>query len=94
MEDYLAELNNHVKVKTIKRKFAAFSAFFSYLEYHEIIKESPLIKFKLKIRDNPTLPNTILICDVEKILRTVYNLPVSNDVGYRTKVRDIAKRGC
>ncbi len=90
MEDYLAELNKHVKVKTIKRKFAAFSAFFSYLEYHEIIKESPLAKFQLKIRDNPTLPNTILIGDVEKILRIVYNLPVSNDLGFRTKVRDIA----
>lgn len=92
MEDYLAHLNliQKLKVSTIKRKFNCFSSFFSYLEYFDIISESPLLKFRLKMRDNPTLPNTISVENVTKILETLYNTPANDNLEKRTKIRDIA----
>ena len=92
MEDYLAYLNlvEKVKVSTIKRKFNCFSSFFSYLEYFEIISENPLIKFRLKLRGNPSLPNTISVEGVARILEAVYNSTAEDALGKRTKIRDIA----
>lgn len=92
MEDYLAYLNliQKVKVSTIKRKFNCFSSFFSYLEYFELITENPLLKFRLKLRDNPSLPNTISVEGVTRILEAVYNSPAEDALGKRTRIRDIA----
>jgi len=92
MEDYVAYLNliQKVKVSTIKRKFNCFSSFFTYLEYFDIIAESPLVKFRLKMRDNPSLPNTISLEGVGRILEAVYHRPADDALGKRTKIRDIA----
>ncbi len=90
LEDYLSYLNQSLKVRTIRRKFAAIRSFFSYLEYYEILTENPMLKFRMKLRDYPSLPNTLSIDEVAKILHAVYHRPAEDDLGMRTKIRDIA----
>ena len=91
---YVQHLNSlNFKVKTIKRKIASVKAFFSYLEYEEIIEINPFYKIKLKIKEPLILPKTISINDIEKLFEHIY-LEKSNynenSYKYREIVRDIA----
>lgn len=53
---YIAHLQMNYKIKTVKRKIASAKAFCNYLEYENIIKETPFNKVRLKLHE----PNTIL----------------------------------
>ena len=68
-------------------------AFFSYLEYEEIIEINPFYKIKLKIKEPLILPKTISLNDIEKLFEHIY-LEKSNynenSYKYREIVRDIA----
>lgn len=49
INEYIHYLNKkYLKYKTIKRKIASVKAFYSYLEYEEIIDYSPFNKIKTK----------------------------------------------
>ena len=51
INEYIHYLNKKfLKYKTIKRKIASVKAFYSYLEYEEIIDYSPFNKIKTKIK--------------------------------------------
>ena len=51
INEYIHYLNKkYLKYKTIKRKIASVKAFYSYLEYEEIIDYSPFNKIKTKIK--------------------------------------------
>jgi len=91
---YIQHLNSlNFKAKTIKRKIASVKAFFSYLEYEEIIERNPFYKIKLKIKEPLILPKTISLKDIEKLFEYIY-LEKSNynETSYKHKeiVRDIA----
>jgi len=91
---YIQHLNSlNFKVKTIKRKIASVKAFFSYLDYEEIIEINPFYKIKLKIKEPLILPKTISIKDIEKLFEYIYiekNKYNENSYKYKEIVRDIA----
>ena len=73
LEDYIGELHNKYKPKTVKRKIASAKAFFHYLEYKEILDRNPFNKLQIKFREPVILPKTIPLRTVETILSTFMN---------------------
>lgn len=69
INEYIHYLNKkYLKYKTIKRKRASVKAFYSYLEYEEIIDYSPFNKIKTKIKEPKLLPKTIQKDYIDKII--------------------------
>ena len=69
INEYIHYLNKkYIKYKTIKRKIASVKAFYSYLEYEEIIDYSPFNKIKTKIKEPKLLPKTIQKDYIDKII--------------------------
>ena len=69
INEYIHYLNKkYLKYKTIKRKIASVKAFYSYLEYEEIIDYSPFNKIKAKIKEPKLLPKTIQKDYIDKII--------------------------
>lgn len=91
---YIQYLNNlNYKVKTIKRKIASVKAFFSYINYEEIIEINPFHKIKLKIKEPLILPKIIDLKDIEKLFEYIYLEKTKcneNSYKYKEIVRDIA----
>ena len=91
---YIQHLNNlNYKVKTIKRKIASVKAFFSYLNYEEIIEINPFHKIKLKIKEPLILPKIIALSEIEKLFEHIYlekSKYNKNSYKYKEIVRDIA----
>lgn len=91
---YIQHLNSlNFKVKTIKRKIASVKAFFSYLDYEEIIEINPFYKIKLKIKEPLILPKTIYLKDIERLFEYIYlekGKYNENSYKYKEIVRDIA----
>lgn len=91
---YIQHLNSsNLKVKTIKRKIASVRAFFSYLDYEEMIERNPFYRIKLKIKEPLILPKTISLRDIEKLFRYLYlekNNYNKNSYTYKEMIRDIA----
>ena len=59
LENYISELHQKYKPKTVKRKIASIKAFFHYLEYKDIIIQNPFSKIQVKFREPVILPKTI-----------------------------------
>lgn len=58
--EYIHYLNQkYPKYKTVKRKIASVKAFYSYLEYEEIIETTPFKKIRSQIKEPQLLPKTI-----------------------------------
>lgn len=69
INEYIHYLNKkYLKYKTIIRKIASVKAFYSYLEYEEIIDYSPFNKIKTKIKEPKLLPKTIQKDYIDKII--------------------------
>lgn len=69
INEYIHYLNKkYLKYKTIKRKIASVKAFYSYLEYEEIIDYSPFNKIKTKIKEPKLLPKIIQKDYIDKII--------------------------
>ena len=69
INEYIHYLNKkYLKYKTIKRKIASVKAFYSYLEYEEIIDYTPFNKIKTKIKEPKLLPKTIQKDYIDKII--------------------------
>ena len=70
IKDYIHFLNKkYTKCKTIKRKIASVKAFYSYLEYIEIVEYSPFQKIRTKIKEPKVLPKTIHKEYISKIIQ-------------------------
>lgn len=95
LKDYVQSLYElDFKAKTIKRKIAVLKAFFTYLEFDEIILVSPFRKMRISIKEPTTLPQTIELKEIVKILKFLYKIKESfndkNLYSYKAIVRDIA----
>lgn len=92
IEDYIRFLNSNYKPKTVKRKIASVKAFFYYLEYHDVITASPWRKIKTKFREPLSLPRTIPINSIQKLLLTIYDQMQFASTKYRQRnaIRDAA----
>ncbi|MCR5012733.1 MAG: tyrosine-type recombinase/integrase [Lachnospiraceae bacterium] len=92
LEAYIKELHKRYKPKTVKRKIASIKAFFNYLEYREIIRSNPCGRIRLKFREPITLPRTIPLDTIRKILSVIYSQIKNGKTLYRKRnaVRDAA----
>ena len=92
LEEYIAELHQSYAPKTVKRKIASLKALFHYFEYKEIIEQNPFNKLRTKFREPLTLPKTIPLYTIQKLLNTMYTqyCDASNDRIKRIALRDIA----
>jgi len=92
LESLIAKLHLKYKPKTTKRKIASLKAFFYYLEYKDIISQTPFNKLHIKFREPVILPKTIPLRSVEAFLSTIYNqrLNAKTDYQKRNALRDAA----
>lgn len=92
LTSYIANLHKFYKPKSAKRKIASLKAFFSYLEYEDILHENPFSKIKVKFQEPVLLPRTIPTQNVQKLFQTVYQLLAKAPTDYQIKIRtrDIA----
>ena len=92
IENYIKSLHNNYKPKSVKRKIASVKAFFTYLEYNEIILTNPMSRVQYKFREPITLPRTISLDNIQSILKCIYNQIQNGKTSYRRKnaIRDAA----
>lgn len=100
LEDEVKEINEYIhfmnkkysKHKTVKRKLASVKAFYSYLEYEEIIEYSPFNKVRTKIKEPHVLPKTIQKENIEKIIQYLFDRVSSAKTDFQTiiSIRNIA----
>jgi integrase/recombinase XerD len=94
LKEYIQSLFSlELKAKTIKRKIAVIKAFFNYLEFEEEIEVNPFRKMNISIKEPKTLPKTMELKEIRKLLKYLYkiktNHPYINRYGYKALVRDI-----
>ncbi len=92
LELYISHLHQNYRPKTVKRKIASLKALFHYLEYKELIVQSPFNKIQVKFREPVILPKTIPLQTVECLLKTIYSQQKNARTAYQRKnaVRDAA----
>ena len=73
LENYIASLHLQYQPKTVKRKIATLKAFFHYLEYKDIVSQSPLNRMQIHFREPIKLPKTIPLHTLEPFLYTIYD---------------------
>ncbi len=73
LEEYIIKLHEKYKPKTVKRKIASIKAFFTYLEYKDIININPFNKVHIKFREPVILPKVIPLNTIELFLKTAYS---------------------
>lgn len=56
---YIHYLNEHFKLKTVKRKLASLLAFFEEMVYQEVFQENPMDKIRYRIQEEKKLPRII-----------------------------------
>lgn len=93
INEYIHYLNQkYSKYKTIKRKIASIKAFYSYLEYEEIIDFSPFRKIRTKIKEPKILPRIIQKEYLNKIFQWLFGNLKHADSEYKKTIaiRNIA----
>ena len=94
--DYMMELSASHKVKTVKRKLACFTGFFTFLYNSEMLRENPFEKLKLKLKTTRTVPETLSLKEIKKILDAAYQKVQEQPAGTTAEIaeflhyRDIA----
>lgn len=91
--EYIAVLHQIYKPKSAKRKVASLKAFFSYLEYEEILAENPFNKIKTRYREPELLPRTISLPSLQRLLSEAYrykDIYANTDYQRRKTCRDVA----
>lgn len=94
LKEYIQFLyKQNFKAKTIKRKIAVLKAFFTYLEFEEILLVSPFRKIKIHIKEPKTLPKIVELQEIRKILNFLYRQKIKfqnkNLYQFKALVRDI-----
>ena len=92
LETYISSLHMTYKPKTVKRKIASLKAFFHYLEYRDLVILNPFNKIQVKFREPVTLPKTIPLHSIERLLSAMYTQCRNAKTSYqkRSVLRDIA----
>lgn len=91
--NYITDLHKKYKPKSVKRKVASLKAFFSYLEYEDILPENPFSKIKVKFQEPFLLPRTIPTGSLQKLFQAAYqskNIKGASEYQEKSAVRDIA----
>jgi len=69
---YITYLHKTYSPKSAKRKLASIKAFFNHLEFEEVIPYNPIKKIKTQFQEPQTLPRTIPLKVIKKILSAAY----------------------
>lgn len=87
---YIEYLNKNYKPKSSKRKTATLKVFLNYLENEGELKANPFNKIRLKYKEAITLPKTIELSEIEKILAYAHRetKDCGNDYQYKVAVRN------
>ena len=85
LEEFIGELHQKYRPKTVKRKIASLKAFFHYLEYREIVGRSPFNKIQIRFREPVILPKTIPLRTVETFLSAIYKQHKNAQTTYQKK---------
>ncbi len=80
LREFLQQLVETRKIKTVKRKIATLKALFNYLEFEDKIAVNPFRKMRIKIKEPLQLPVVLTLEEVKTLFRVVY--------GERQKTRD------
>lgn len=89
IEDYIIQLHQRFKEKTVKRKIASVKAFYHYLEEKEILNNNPFYKIKVKFKETITLPRVIPRSDIEKLFNHMYSIRKKKPTN-KYVIRDLA----
>lgn len=89
---YISNLRETYRTRTVRRKIASVKAFCNYLEYEQIIVESPFARLRLKLNAPLILPRTIPLSAIEAVLAAAYRQKTSDQSEQQRKMslRDIA----
>lgn len=94
LREYVRFISQGNKPKTVKRKIATLKAFFTHLEFDDIIAANPFRKLKIKIKEGKYLPKTITTKKLGSLFKYLYErqelLHFGQDSSHRIVVRDIA----
>lgn len=92
LENFIADLHQKYKPKTVKRKIATLKALFHYFEYKELVGRNPFQRIQVKFREPALLPKTIPLHTVETFLSTIYSQLSNAKTAYqkRNALRDAA----
>ncbi len=92
LEEYIANLHQNYKPKTVKRKLASVKALLHHLEYKELLDRNPFNKIQIKFREPIILPKTIPLHTIEVFLTTIYKQQTCAPTDYQRKnaLRDAA----
>lgn len=85
MEQYIAQLHELYKPKTVKREIASLKALFHYLEYRDIIDHNPFNKTLIHFREPVIPPKTISLHTIETFLSTIYRQSETAKTPYQKK---------
>ncbi len=92
LEEHVKFLHSKYKPRSVKRKIASEKAFFQYLKYQKIIRSNPWDDINCKFRQPFTLPRTIPLSSIQRILKTIYSQISTKESSYkrRNAIRDAA----
>ena len=93
IREYLIWLDQRYKPRSIKRKLASLKSFFTFLEQEELIEASPFRKLRLRLERAKSLPRTLSVSSVTKLLQSAYHAKdgiQKNSKAYHEATRDIA----
>lgn len=68
---YLSELSN-LAPSTIRRKIASVKAFFNYLEFEDIVQDSPFRSLRVRLKAPSYIPTTLTLVELKDILNKAY----------------------
>lgn len=72
LQTYIAHLHSKYKIKSVKRKIATLKAFFSYLEFEELIDVNPFRRMQIRLHEPFLLPQTIPLSNIDSLLQCAY----------------------
>lgn len=93
IRNYLIWLDNNYKPRSIKRKLATLKSFFTFLEQEELIEYSPFRKLRLRVDRAKSLPRTLSLTSIRKLLQCAYaarDYAEKKSCAKQEAVRDIA----
>lgn len=73
VSQYVEHLHQLYKAKSVKRKIASLHAFFSFLEYEDILDYNPLKKIQYHFREPKLLPRTIPLHYIHQLFDHLYH---------------------
>ncbi len=92
IEKYIEHLHRHFMPKSVRRKIASVKAFFHYMEYRGIMDGNPFTRLNTSFREPKTLPRTIPLYVIERLLHIIYLQQQVATTKYRRRnaIRDVA----